>query len=161
MKQYSILQESDSVNKILAVTGMTALGDKGGGFVGSNIGNAIASTKYKKIDPDSISWSDQEFLDLVRKTLQKAKEDITLKREWYLSCNKEEKQKAKEEYLRALEEYKTIQQEINERNPYRWLTQYKQMKIKKFTDRSKTIGKIAGSAIGGVGTTLSFLNKKI
>lgn len=160
MKQYSFLQEGDNINKILSISGMTALGDKGGSYAGSKLGNVIANAKYKKIDPDSISWSDPEFLTIVRNSLYKAKNDAKIAREWYLSCDKSDKPNARKDYLEALNTYKEIQRDIADRNPYRWLSEYKQMKIQKFSDISKGLGRVAGITAGGIGTGLALLRGK-
>jgi len=160
MKQYSFLLEGNGINNLLAVSGMTALGDKGGSYVGSKIGKAIANSKYKKIDPDTISWSDPEFLDIVRKSLYQAKNDAKVAREWYLSCDKSDKHNARKDYLEAINNYKEIQRDIADRNPYRWLSEYKQMKINKFSDTSKGIGRTIGIGVGGIGTGLALLKGK-
>ena len=160
MKQYSFLQEGNGISNILAVSGMTALGDKGGSYIGSKLGNIIADAKYKKIDPDSISWLDPEFLAIVRNSLYKEKNDAKIAREWYLSCDKSDKHNARKDYLEALNTYKEIQRDIADRNPYRWLSEYKQMKIQKFSDTSKGLGRAAGITVGGVGTGLALLRGK-
>ena len=160
MKQYSFLQEGDNINRILAISGVTALGDKGGSYTGSKLGNILANVKYKKIDPEAISWSDPEFLNIVRNSLYKAKNDVKIAREWYISCDKSDKYNARKDYLDALNTYKEIQRDIADRNPYRWLSEYKQMKIDKFSDTSKGIGRVVGATVGGIGTGLALLKGK-
>ena len=152
------MQES-YVDKILAVSGMAALGSGGGTMIGNQVGDMIAKSKYHKIDPDSISWSDPKFLNIVRNSLYQAKNDVKIAREWYSSCDKSDKRNAKEEYLKAIENYHNIQRDIAEKNSYRWLTDYKNMKIKSFKDKSKNIGKSIGTLAGGVSGGLAFMRK--
>lgn len=159
MRQYSFLQESDNVNKILAITGMTALGDKSGSYLGDKIGRVIANTKYKKIDPDSISWSDPNFLKIVKDSLYQAKSNVKTAREWYLNCRPSDRKSARKEYLEAVNTYNEIQRDIADKNPYRWITDYKNQKIKDFSEKSKTVGKFAGMGLGGLGTALAISKK--
>lgn len=160
-KQYSFLQESsNAASKILNVSGMAALGGTGGHYLGNHIGTALGNVRYRKIDPDSISWSDPEFLNIVRNSLYQAKNDVKIAREWYLSCDKSDKKTAKAEYLRAIEIYQDIQRDIAERNPYRWITDYKKLKIDNTIDKYQNIGKVAGAVTGGLGAGLALLKSK-
>lgn len=160
--QYSFLQEisSSATGKILNVSSMSALGATGGHYLGNHIGSAVGNIKYRKIDPQSISWSDPEFLDIVRNSLYQAKNDVKVAREWYLSCDAADKKAAKADYLRSIEVYRDIQRDIAERNPYRWITDYKKLKIDNTANKYKHIGKVAGALTSGLGTGLTMLRSK-
>ena len=160
--QYSFLQEisSSPIGKILNVSSMTALGATGGQYLGNHAGTAVGNIKYKKIDPQSISWSDPEFLNIVRNSLYQAKNDVKVAREWYLSCDSADKRTAKSEYRRSLETYRDIQRDIAERNPYRWITDYKKLKIDNTANKYKQLGRVAAAVTSGLGTGLAVLKSK-
>lgn len=160
--QYSLLQEvsSSPIGKILNVSSMTALGATGGQYLGNHAGSAIGNIKYRKIDPQFISWLDPEFLDIVRNSLYQAKNDVKVAREWYLSCDTADKRTAKADYLRAIETYRDIQRDIAERNPYRWITDYKKLKINSTANKYKHIGRVAGAVTSGLGAGLAILKSK-
>lgn len=160
--QYSLLQEisSSPIGKILNVSSMAALGATGGQYLGNHVGSTVGNIKYRKIDPQSISWSDPEFLGIVRNSLYQAKNDVKVAREWYLSCDVADKRAAKADYLRSIEVYRDIQRDIAERNPYRWISDYKKLKIDNTANKYKQTGRVVGAVTSGLGTGLAVLKSK-
>jgi len=164
MKQYSFLQEfrldsNPNIAKTMTIASMSALGGNGGNFIGKHTGTLIGNIKYNKIDPKKISWDNPTFLNVVKDTLQKSKDEVKRAKEWYMNCDKLDKRNAKAEYYKAIEVYQDVQRDIANRNPVRFIPDYKSAKIKQISDKGKVTGRISGTLLGGGGALAAMIKK--
>lgn len=163
MSSYSFIEEAVT-SDMLAIGGMTTLGINTGGLVGKKAGELRADLKTAKLSPSKISWHDPVFISVVKKSVNDAREAVTLADEWYNSCPIEDKAHAKQEYDNALKQYKTIQRDISYCKANRWMPAYKEALKKQYAAKYQQNGNIIGGGIGfGTGSSAvaikSILNK--
>jgi len=169
MKKYSFLDalvteaNVNPVNNITSTAAMGSLGSLGGSYAGKHVGYLASKLKNRNLTADKVKWSDPVFMSVVKKDLLDAKNNVRLAKEWYESCDRQDRKSAKLDYERAILEYQAIQKDIAERNPERWLNSYKQSMAsnasKRFSKAGGVIG--AGSAIGGTALALLKANGKL
>lgn len=163
MSSYSFIEEAVT-SDMLTIGGMTTLGINTGGLVGKKAGELRADLKTAKLSPSKISWYDPVFVSVVKKSVNDAREAVTLADEWYNSCSINDKARAKQEYDKALKNYRIIQRDISYRKANRWMPAYKEALKKQYATKYQQNGNIIGGGIGfGTGSSAvaikSILNK--
>lgn len=163
MSSYSFVEEAVT-SDMLTIGSMTTLGINTGGLVGKKAGELRADLKTANLSSSQISWDDPLFISVVKKSVNDAKEAVTLADEWYNSCSIRDKAHAKQEYDDALKKYRTIQRDISYRKADRWLPAYKEALKKHYAAKYQKNGNIIGGGVGfGTGSSAvaikSILNK--
>lgn len=164
MKQYSFLQEirldtNPNIAKTMTVASLAALGGNGGNFIGKHTGTLVGNIKYNKVNPKKISWEDPIFLNVVKDALQKSKDEVKRAKEWYMNCDRLDKRNAQAEYYKAVEAYQDVQRDIANKNPVRFIPEYKNAKIREISDKGKVAGRISGTLLGGSGALAAMVRK--
>ena len=155
MQHYSFVKES-AVDNILALGGMASLGAGVGDMVGKHTGNAISRFNTRNMNAENISWTNPIFASIVRKSLVDAQTRIKLAKEWYNSCDIEDKFRARNDYNNAVSEYKSIQRDIAERRADRWLNEYKNALAVSNSEKFSKAGRliVGGTALAGTAAKL-------
>lgn len=155
MKHYSFVKES-AVDKMLALGGMTSLGSSVGDMVGKHVGTAASKFNTRNLQASDISWTNPIFASIVKKSLVDAQTKIKLAKEWYNSCDIDDKARAKRDYFEAVEEYKSIQRDISERRADRWLDEYKRTLAVSNSEKFSKAGRFlaGGAAFAGTAAKL-------
>lgn len=159
MKQYSFLQES-AVDNILATAGMAALGSQAGDVVGKHTGSMISKFKNRNLQADNISWTNPLFTSIVKKSLLEAQNKIKLAKEWYDSCDEEDKSRARMDYVAAVNHYKALQKDISDRRADRWIDEYKATMAVNSSEKAARIGRMVGGAGAFIGTAAKLARGK-